>query len=75
MRGYQNNYSLGDSSFALDEQIDGFSNIYSIDKIEAGMSANIYIAFDAFVEDGDLYMVFDDGYIQNSVRGTVFVDR
>lgn len=75
MRGYQANYSLGDSSFALDEQIDGYSNIYSIDKIEAGMSADIYIAFDAFVEDGDLYMVYDDGYIQNAVRGTVFVDR
>ena len=75
MRGYQDNYSLGESSFTLDKQIDGYSNIYSIDKIEAGMSANVYIAFDAFVEDGDLYMIYDDGYIQNNERGSVFVDR
>ena len=75
MAAYQDNYSLGESSYAIDEQIDGYSNIYNIDKIEPGMSANIYIAFDTFVSDGDLYMVYDDGYIYNSIKGTVFVDR
>ena len=75
MAAYQNNYYLGDASYALDDQIDGYSNIFNIDTIEPGMTANIYVAFDAFVTDGDLYMVYDDGYISNKIKGSVVVDR
>ena len=75
MAAYQNNYFLGDSQYILDEKIEGYSNIYNIDSIEAGMSANIYIAFDAFGKGGDLFMVYEDGYISEDIKGTVFVDR
>lgn len=75
MAAYQNNYYLGDADYVLDNKIDDFSNIFNIDTIEPGMTTNIYIAFESFVSDGDLYMIYDDGYINNKVKGSVFVKR
>ena len=75
MTAYQDNYYIDTASYNLDDKVDGYSNIYNIDKIEAGMSANIYVAFDASVTNGDLYMVYDDGYVSNNRKGTVFVER
>ena len=76
MSAYQdNNYFLGDPSFVVDEKIDGYNNIFKIDTIEAGMSANIYVAFDAFEKSGDLIMVYDAGYVTEDYKGFVFVER
>ena len=75
MAAYQNNYYLGDADYGIDDKIDGYSNIYNIDTIEPGMTTNIYVAFEAFVTDGDLYMIYDDGYIRNKVKGSVYVER
>ena len=73
MTGYQDNYYLGTASYSLDDKVDGYSNIYNIDSVEVGMSANIYVAFDKLGTSGSRYMVYDDGYIANKVRGKVFV--
>ena len=75
MTAYQDNYYIGTASYGLDDKIDGYINIYNIDKIESGMSANIYVAFESFESGGDLYMVYDDGYVSNDVKGTVFIER
>lgn len=72
MRAYQNNYYLGDASFAVDEKIDGYSNIFNVDSIEAGMSSDIYVAFALIEDTGTLYMVYDDGYITNHICGYVY---
>lgn len=75
MSAYQNNYYLGDAMITLDDKIDGYSNIFNIDSIEVGMSANVYVAFDSFGDGGNLYMIYDDGYISSDYRGFVYVER
>ena len=75
MIAYQNNYRLGDVIFTLDDKIDGYCNIFNIDTIEPGMTTNIYIAFETNSTEGDLYMIYDDGYIRNKVKGSVYVGR
>lgn len=75
MKAYQNNYFIGDANYTIDEQIDGYSNIYNIDSIEPGMSANIYLAFDRMIEMKncrDYYMIYNDGYNSDKIRATVF---
>ena len=73
MRAYQNNYFLGDSEFILDDKISGFRNIYNVDSIAPGMSANIYVAFEIPHKGGDFYIVYDDGYIIDELRGHAFI--
>ena len=75
MTAYIDNYYAGTADYMVDEKIDGYSNIYNIDKIEAGMSANIYVAFEGSSKGKTAYMIFDDGYISNTVRGKVYVER
>ncbi len=74
MRAYQDNYLLDDADFVFDDKVNGFINIFDVDKIEAGMSANIYVAFEAEDKNGGLYMIYDEGYFTSDVKGTVFVD-
>ncbi|WP_044915303.1 zinc ribbon domain-containing protein [Butyrivibrio sp. WCE2006] len=75
MNAYIDNYYAGDASYIFDEKIDGYSNIFNIDNIEAGMSANIYVAFEGDSKGKPVYMIYDDGYIIDDVRGTVYVER
>lgn len=74
MRAYQNNYLVDDATYTLDDKIDGFINIYNVDRIETGMSANIYIAFQVEDVDSSLYMIYDAGYITSDIKGTVYAD-
>jgi hypothetical protein len=37
------------------------------------MSANVYVAFDSFGDGGNLYMIYDDGYISSDYRGFVYL--
>lgn len=74
MSAYQNAYFLGDASFILDDKIDNYINIFNVDSIEPGMSANVYIAFECFEENGSFVMVYDDGYITHDIRGLVFAE-
>lgn len=75
MRAYRNEYLLPDSDFVLDDKIDGYSNIYNIDSIESGMSSDIYIAFEVPDFQGSYFLVYDDGYIFDKNKGTVYLER
>ena len=75
MSGYQNNYYLGSAVYSMTDDIEGYKNIYSVDSIEPGMSAQIYVAFESFGDPGNLYMVYDDGYIIDQIKGSVYVER
>ena len=72
MRAYCNNFFIGEASYALDDKVDGFINIYDINSIESGMSSNIYIAFETQKTNGNFYMIYDDGYITDHFCGTVY---
>lgn len=75
MRCYQDNYYMGDASWALSKKIDKHTNIHSIDSIAPGKSADIYVAFKASKKKGSkYYMVFDDGYISNHYCGSVYAE-
>ena len=73
MRCYQDNFYLGDASFTLDKTISNYVDIHDIDSIEAGMSADIYLAFETTSGDtGSFYMIYDDGYISGHYCGSVY---
>lgn len=74
MRAYQDNFYLGDANFTQSEKIGGYINIFDIDSIEPGMSANIYVAFEAIKSSGTAYMVYDDGYITSHYCGTAYAE-
>lgn len=74
MQAYGNGYLLGDASFGLDDKIGEYINIYDIDSIEKGMSAYIYVAFNIYDEYDNYYMIYDDGYISNDVKATLYVE-
>ena len=71
MRAYQDNVFLGDASYILNGTVDGFINIFNVDSIEAGMSADVYVAFEISGDTGNFYMAYDDGYITNHLCGFV----
>ena len=74
MQVYCDNYFVRDPSFTMKDKIDGYVNIYDVKKIEAGMSANVYIAFECPKKAGMYYLLYDDGYITNHYCGYVCVE-
>ncbi len=73
MRCYQNNYLTDDATYIMDDKIDDYINIFSVDEIHEGMSAKIYVAFEIPKKGGDFRMVFDDGYIADNKIADVYV--
>ena len=73
MRCYQNNYLTDDATYIMDDKIDDYINIFSVDEIHEGMSAKIYVAFEIPKKGGDFRMVFDDGYIVDNKIADVYV--
>lgn len=63
MQLYVDDYLIDDADYILDDKIDGFNNIFNIDSVESGMSANIYVAFEYTGNPETLYFVYNDGYI------------
>ena len=74
MRGYINNYYIADGAdYSLDDKVDGYINIFDVESIESGMSADVYVAFKLTQNQkkGKLYMIYDDGYIINNYIGAI----
>lgn len=72
MRAYHNNCFIGDASYTLKDKIDGYINIFDVDKIEPGMGCDIYIAFETDDTSGGFYLAYDDGYITSNLCGYVY---
>ena len=72
MKAYADNYLLDDADLFLRDTINGYVNIFDVDSIEPGMTAKIYIAFETEKKPNSLYLIYDDGYITNKVRGKVY---
>jgi len=75
MSAYQNNYFLGDATYTMDDKIGEYINVYNVESIEPEMSANIYVAFKSFGEPGNLYMIYDEGWLSNKYKGYVYVEQ
>ena len=75
MKAYHKNHYIGEADFSLDDNIDGYINVYDVDKIMPDMSAKIYIAFemDPVDESGDYYMLYDAGYFVSDLKGEVYI--
>lgn len=74
MRAYQNNFYLGTASFSLTDKISGYTNIYEIDSLDAGMSCDVYVAFECADEKGKVALAYDDGYIKHHLCGYVHAE-
>ena len=77
MAGYADNYFFSSPSWAYNEKVDGYINIYDIDSIAPGMSANVYIAFEkrTDVKNKSLYMLYDTGYIFDNQIASVYIEE
>ena len=73
MRCYHNNYLTDDATFLMDEKINDYINVFSVDEIHEGMAAKVYIAFEVTSKGGDFRLVFDDGYISDNIIANVYV--
>lgn len=71
MRAYWNNQLLDHATYTLNDNISGYSNIFDIDEIHAGMTAKVYIAFEVQDTKGVYECYFDIGYIRNDFIGYV----
>lgn len=71
--GYQDNYYMGYADFLTSATIDGYSNVFDVDSIPAGMSAKIYMAFEKKFEGGEnYYMIYDEGDYERDIKGTTY---
>lgn len=71
MKGYWNTQLLDDASWTLNETISGYTNVYSIEQIHAGMTAKVYVAFEMFGDGGVYECYFDVGYVSSKRIGYV----
>lgn len=66
MRGYCNSRLLDDATYIMDDTINGYSNVYDVESIHAGMTSRIYVAFPILSgETGTFECFYDTGYINN----------
>lgn len=74
MRCYHNNIHIGTADYGFDDNVNGYTNIYDVDGIEAGMTTDIYVAFKVNSSDKPGYysMTYDDDYITNDVKGYIY---
>ncbi|WP_024865646.1 hypothetical protein [Butyrivibrio sp. FCS014] len=77
MAGYADNYFFSNPSWAYNDKVDGYINIYDIESIAPGMSANVYIAFEKRmdVKNKTLYMLYDTGYIFDNQIASVYIEE
>ncbi len=71
MRGYQNLRLLDGATWAMNDNIEGYTNVFELDEIKPGMSAKIYVAFPIKDSSGVFTCVYDSGYLFSEVLGTV----
>lgn len=74
MRGYHNNILMDSFDYMLDDTLDGHTNIASIDNIEPGMTAKVYVAFKTESTTGDFSISYDVGYIKSEYLGAVMIN-
>ena len=75
MECYADNYVTYPSSYTMDDKIGDYVNIYDLDKIQAGMSAKIYVAFEIKGEHSFYRMVYDAGYIADDYLADIYINE
>lgn len=71
MRAYENGYNLMDASFIIDDNINGYLNIFNVDTIQSGKVADVYVAFESNGLGNVYECAYDDGYISDAYKGYV----
>ena len=71
MRGYQDLRLLDSATYTLNDNIDGYTNIYDIEELKPGMSAKAFVAFKTSTPGGLYTCAFDTGYITNNLLAYV----
>ena len=71
MKAYWNNQLLDSATYTLNDNINGYSNVFDVDEIHAGMTAKVYVAVEVQDTTGVFECYFDIGYIKNERIGYV----
>ena len=75
MRGYQDMCLLDGATYTMNDTVNGYTNVYSVDLIKAGLSAKIYVAYPVIENGGKFECVYDVGYIGNDPICSVFAEN
>ena len=76
MRAYQNGILLGNAEYLLNQDtINGYTNIFSVDNIQGGMNAKLFVAFPTESFEGSFYTTLDMGYANNEIIGHVNIEK
>lgn len=75
MRAYWNNLLLDSATYTMDDNINGYINVYDIGEVHAGMTAKVYVAFEITEESGVFECFYDVGYVNNERIGYVCVEK
>lgn len=75
MECYADNYITYGSDYTIHDKIGDYINIYDLDKIQSGMSAKIFVAFEINGEHDFYRMVYDAGYIADDYLADIYVNE
>ena len=63
MKAYVDGYYTDDTAIFTSDNIDGYSNIVSLENIAPHMSAKVYVAFEVDSRPENILIYYDDGYV------------
>lgn len=75
MRAYHNLRLLDSADYTLNDNIDGYQNIYDVKEIKPNMSAKFYIPFETNDTHGSFICSYDTGYIVNKLLGYIYAEN
>ena len=71
MKAYWNNQLLDSATYTLNDNINGYSSVFDIDEIHAGLTAKVYVTVEVQDTKGVYECYFVIGYIKNERIGYV----
>lgn len=63
MQAYTDGFFNDDYDYSLEDNVDGYINIFDVNEVAPGMMANIYVAFDILSRPENALVQYNDGYL------------
>ena len=64
---YRNGLLQEDCTYTMDSNIDGFINVFKVDKVRNGMGADYYVAFPVKYINGEMYLSYNTGWLTDEL--------
>ena len=61
-----------DVDTAIEDFLVKMGAFFDVDSIGPGMTSKVYVAFNDMLEGNDYYMIYNEGYITDDIKGSVY---